>query len=404
MVAILSKAVLVEDAIAYQDSENQNLFFYLPIVCVGKNLEDFKFTYWGYGKQFLAQKDGRVESVIGSVITGRTEIDMDTVQKQKLIEQIRKVFAVKNPELKAIALHNVMVEPVVGSYTFKDNADTIFPEILQLGTNFHFLVGSGNILFAKFASWQKRIPIEEHPSLGINIVGFAEFQAEPWEVEVTTDLSQVWNYVRKRVASDISCEWQELKYADYKNIITEMHRDRIIKLAFKQGSFHSEKFGQQILEMGKHIFAAINNQASSQLGYFKFEPNPKPQPVQTATTPSWLWKCFINLAYGEKSIKSSPSLNYKSTISYTDSFLLPLPISLVLDIKCNTNTAEQFQDLGNPHQPCMTSDKIEELQKRLKDELRKQTQLASNLYKRLITGEITQQKYDQTMNTILTGK
>lgn len=335
-------------------------------------------------------------------MAGRVAINISSQQQQQLIEQIRKVFGVKNPRLVPLALSNVKVQPLIGihSLQFGNNPDIIFPETIQLGTAFNFLVGTGNLSFKKFTGLQQKSSQSVlNPSLGINIVGLAEFQGNAWEVEVEADLSQVWSYVRKRTSADISWAWQEFKLADYEKLIKDLHRDKLIKLTFRDGLLNSEKYSRQILEMGKQIFEAVNQQAKSQAGYFRFEPNPTSQlSQQLESGSSWPWKFSVNLAYGEKSIQSSQSLHYKSTISYTGRFSLPISVLMVLDVKCNANTAELFQDLGNVNEPCITLEKIEEMQKRLNQETAKQTQLATRLYNRLAAGEISQEQYDQAMN------
>jgi hypothetical protein len=411
MSAIFNKGILIsENVIVYPGSEDKNKFFYIPInlECIlNKNLEEFKLTYWGYGKQFLVkQENGKIESVIGAIFTGTATPDISKQQRNQIIKEIIKTFEVDNPKLTPLSLSNIKVQPFIGTHIWKvgKDSDILFPETMQLGTAFNFLIGTGNRLFTKYIGYQKRgSQIVAHPSIGINIIGEAEFTKEPWSAELEADLSKVWSYVRQRVSENISWEWLELKFADYQNLIQDMLRDKVIKLTVKEGTVNLQKPGWQILEIGRQIFAAVNNQGNSETGYFRFEPNStSPNSLKLEDRTFWLWKIAINLAYGSQSIPSSTSTHYKSTINYSERLIVPIPISLFLNVKCNIDTAQLFQDLGNVSETCITQHKIQDLQQRMTPEISKQTQFANRLYNRLIAKEISQQQYDQAMNLELT--
>lgn len=271
---------------------------------------------------------------------------------------------------------------------------------MQMGTAFNFLIGTGNNLFTKYVGYQKRgTQLIPHPPIGINIIGEGEFTKEPWSAELEADLSKVWFYVRQRVSENISWEWLELKFEDYIKLIQDMLRDKVIKLTIKQGTVNLQKPGWQILEMGRQIFEAINNHGNSETGYLRFEPNSIVQNcVKLEDGTFWLWKIAINLAYGSQSISSSTSGNYKSTIKYSEQLIMPIPISMFLNVKCNSDTAQLFQDLGNVSETCITQEKTQNLQQRITEEIPKQTQFANRLYNRLLAKEISQQQYDQAMN------
>lgn len=401
MVAILSRGVTVPGVQAFQDSDRTTQFVYYPttVTCIpGETLQDFKVTYWGIGKPFFMQKNNRIDSVVGAVLAGRATIDISSEQRQMLIEQIRKAYGVRNPALIPLPLQNVRVQPVIANNTLSidKDADIKFPETIQLGTAFNYQIGTGNSLFAQFVATQgqgdKFIP---NPAFGINIVGEAEFLGEEWTVEVEANLNQVWSYVRKRVSLAISLGWFKFKLGDYEKIIQDLQRDKIIKLRLVEGSLDTEKYGRYFLEMGKEIFTAINQQANSEVGFFKFEPSRDMTPSASSTL--WTWDVSVNLAYGEQSLKFSQSLSYKNTISYSGRLRRLVPASMTLAVTCNQKSKNLFQDLGNVTEPCITPAKADEFQKRLMAEVTKKQPLLDRIYNSYILGSISQEQYERAM-------
>ncbi|RUT06087.1 hypothetical protein DSM106972_032930 [Dulcicalothrix desertica PCC 7102] len=401
MVAILSRGVTVPGVQAFQDSDRTTQFVYYPttVTCIpGETLQDFKVTYWGIGKPFFMQKNNRIDSVVGAILAGRAIIDISSEQRQMLIEQIRKAYGVRNPALIPLPLQNVRVQPVIANNTLSidKDADIKFPETIQLGTAFNYQIGTGNSLFAQFVATQgqgdKFIP---NPAFGINIVGEAEFLGDPWTVEVEANLSQVWSYVRKRVSLAISLGWFKFKLGDYEKIIQDLQRDKIIKLRLVEGSLDNEKYGRYFLEMGKEIFTAINQQANSEVGFFKFEPSRDMTPSASLTL--WTWDVSVNLAYGEQSLKFSQLLNYKNTISYSGRLRRLVPASMTLAVICNEKSKNLFQDLGNVTEPCITPAKADEFQKRLMAEVTKKQPLLDRIYNSYILGSISQEQYERAM-------
>jgi hypothetical protein len=403
MVAILSKGVTVPGVQAFQDSDRTTQFVYYPttVKCIlGETLQDFKVTYWGIGRPFFMQKNNRIESIVGAILAGRATIDISSEQRKMLIEQIRKVYGVRNPALIPLPLQNVRVQPVIANNTLNidKDADVKFPETIQLGTAFSYQIGTGNSLFAQFVATQgqgdKFIP---NPVFAINIIGEAEFLGDPWTVEVEANLSQVWSYVRKRIALGISLGWFKFKVGDYEKIIQDLQRDKIIKLRLLEGSLDNEKYGRYFLEMGKEIFTAINQQANSEVGFFKFEPSRDITPSALSSSNLWTWDVSINLAYGEQSLKFSQSLNYKNTISYSGRLRRLVPASMTLAATCNEASKNLFQDLGNVNEPCITPAKADEFQKRLMAEITKKQPLLDRIYNSYIMGSISQEQYERAM-------
>lgn len=193
--------------------------------------------------------------------------------------------------------------------------------------------------------------------------------------------------------------WFKLKLGDYEKIIQDLQRDKIIKLRLVEGSLDNEKYGRYFLEMGKELFTAINQQVNSEVGFFKFEPSRDMTPSTLSST-LWTWDVFINLAYGEQSLKFSQSLNYKNTISYSGRLRHLVPASMTLAVTCNEKSKNLFQDLGNVTEPCITPAKAEEFQKRLMAEVTKKQPLLDRIYNSYILGSISQEQYERAMRII----
>lgn len=409
MVAIFSKATSVAGVVAHADSENPNQFLYYPQnvpLALGQNLQEFKVTYWGIGPKFFVKIGNRVDSSVGAVLAGRAAIDITDFQRRQIIAKIRRVFGVQNPQLKPMFLSNVKVQPVIAESALElgPNTDIKFPSTLQLGTSFNYLVGTAkNSLFAQFvATQQAGNKLTPNPSFGINMVGEAEFEGDPWTVTVEADLSQVWTYVRKRVSAGVSLGWFRVSLGEYTKIIEDLQREQIIKITYKEGSSETEKYGRQIFEMGKQIFEAVNRQANAQTGFFKFEPNRAPE-MSSGGGGGWGWSFSVNLAYSSQAIKSTQSMRYQNTISYKGRFKKPIPASMSLAVSCNTASAQLFQDLGNVSQPCITQAKIDEFNKRLGEEYDRKQRLLERLEERFVLGEITEEQYKRAVNIITNG-
>lgn len=408
MVAKLSGGTADAGVVAYQDSENTDQFHYLPAnaeTILHETLRDFSVTYWGVGEEYLYQDpSGRIESIVGAALAGKVAIDISQFQRDKIINAIRIAYKVQNPKLIPMMLTEVEIQPIVATNTLRlgKDSDVLFPKTVQLGTTFDFLVGTGNSLFAQFVGSQAMGDvITPNPSFGINIYGYAEFQGDPWKVEVTADLSQVWSYTRKQFSLDIGWGWIKIGSAKLDEIVMNMRRDQIIKLNMIEGSFDNEKHGRQILEVGKKLYEQINSLALSQEGFFKFEPNPTPP---TADNPnsgfSWPWFGYINAGFKQESIKSSKSTHYKAQLSYTGRLPRRVPASMTLAVGCNIATANLYRDLGDPNQPCITEAKAARMQERLKAEQEKKTPLADKLFNKWIMGEITDEQYYTGMNRL----
>lgn len=401
MTAKLSGGTEAAGVLAYQDSVDPTQFHYLPAnahCILGATLADFGVKYWGIGKPFRRLKEnGSIDSVVGAVLSGRAVIDISDDQRRQITEAIARAYGVPDPKLLPMMLHDVTVQPVIGQKTLGlgFSADAEFPSVVQLGASFSFLVGTGDSLFATFVGAQDNATqMVPDPSFGINIQGNAEFQGDPWQVRITADLGQVWSYTRRRFGGGVGYGWWRISLADYEQVITEMQRDQVITLEFIEGSYNTEEFGRQIFEMGKELFQAVNEAAAAQEGFFKFEPNPSPSPSERPGSGlSWPFTPCVNLTYGEESLKSNQSLHYEATLSYSGRVVVRTPTSMTLAVKCNRETASHFVDLGYPDQPCITADKLNEMQERLEKEVELKARLAHILMERMVLGEITEAEY-----------
>jgi hypothetical protein len=73
MLAIYSKGISISAAIAFQDADNPNQFFYHPVTVksiLGETLQDFKVSYWGIGRPFFVQRGTCIDSVVGTETKG----------------------------------------------------------------------------------------------------------------------------------------------------------------------------------------------------------------------------------------------------------------------------------------------------------------------------------------------
>jgi hypothetical protein len=410
MVANLGKVTTVAGAIAYQDTENKNLFWYYPLsvdLVPGETLLDFKVTYWGIGKPFYVQIGNRINSTVGAILAGRAEFNITSKQRGELVEQIRKQFSIQTPQLQPINLSNVVVQPLVADKTLQlgNDADINFPSSLQIGSSFNYLIGtSQNSLFTQFVATQSiEAGIIADPSFAVNIQGEAEFQGDPWTAEIEADLSQVWTYVRKRTSASINLGWFNFKLGDYESIVEELKRESIIKINLIEGSVDNEVYGRQIFQMAREIFEEVNKRTNSQSGFFRFEPNREPPTSGQSSNFSFGWTFSVNLSFSETAITSSQSMHYNNTISYTGRLKVVLPASMTLAVSCNSASASMFQDLGNVNEPCITQSKVDQMQDRLGEEFKRQSSLLQDLELRFITGQITEEQYQRAVDLITNG-
>lgn len=407
MTAKLSGGTAIDGVVAYQDSDDPTLFYYLPTdveTILGDTLEEFKVTYWGIGQPFLVRKGKWLLSMVGASLEGSAVLDISSYQRAQIIEAIAAAYGVQNPNLKPLHLDNVVVQPVVGENTLElgEDADVQFPKRIHFGDPFHFFITTGNSLFAAFVGAQAAGEVVvTNPAFGVLISGDAYFQGRPWQAIATTDLSNVWSFTRRQFEVGINFSWLEIPLAKFQTIIDQMVANGIISLDFSAGSMDPETYGREILEMGKRIFEAVNALGLSREGFFCFETKKwPPRSLQPSSGLSWPWKVFLNAAYTDRSIPKSPESFYRQEFSYAGLHTVPVSASMTLAVACNSATAQLYCDLGDENESCITAQKAESMQLRMHQERAEKQQQADEIYERWILGEINDKQYHDEMNRL----
>ncbi|PFV44114.1 hypothetical protein [Bacillus thuringiensis] len=398
MGAKINKSTSVQGVVAYQDDQDLTKFHYVPtdVRCkLGETLSEFKVTYWGIGPQYIAKIGDRFYDAFGAILAGKANIDISEEQRNAITKAIQDQFGVV-PKLSPLTLTDVTVKPIFAGITLGINTgDIIFPQQFQLGTAFNFLVGSPqNSLFAHMVANESGIGEVADPSFGISVQAKGEFVGDPWTVTASTDLKQVWNYVRKKFGGGgIKIGWIRLKKAEYEKVMVEMDREQVIDLRFSEGSMDLEKHGRQIFELGKDLFSSLNSEGD----FFKFEPLPNPTDPEES---NFGWGVSLNAGYVD--IEINQSIEWKRSIEYIGRVKVDVPSSMSLAVDCNENTKLYFEDLGNSVEPCITPRKVQELMERSSIQLKKMEDLKEKLLERLIAGEIDPVRYQQIYD-IITG-
>ena len=360
-----SAATSVRGVLAFQDDQDNNTFHYYPQHVEGRlneNLTKFDVTYWGIGEQALMDVDGEIFDSVGAVLSGEAKIDITQEQRDAIVEEIKKDYHIEEPKLLPLSLTDVRVTPIFAekALSFK-NGDKQFPDTLQFGTSFNYLLGCAqNSTFASFIGAEGDSGELTTSSFGINIVGKAEFVGDPWIVEVEANLSQVWKYIKKKYSGEGRLGWFKIADVDFQKTIVDMDKESAFSLKFKEGSLENEAHGRQIFDLGKQIFEGLDKNGD----YFKFEPIPKVDALGATGFFGLGWNVSINGSYLEAEI--TQTITYKNTINYQGRFKADMPASMSLGINCNAETANHFRDLIEIEEPCITPDKMKKFQARRK--------------------------------------
>lgn len=409
MVARFSSGTSVKGVVAYQDHQDPAQFFYIPTsvpLVIGDTLEDFNVTYFGVSARHQVYDPGAgiYRSVVGAALAGRAKVGLTDSQRKSISAQIKKVFGGGDPKLLPLPLKTVSVKPVLAKATLGIETgvgDVEFPTDVVFETAFNYVIAARNELFGTFAAAQGQgSDVTPNPQFGINVVGEAEFQGDPWTVDIDIDLSQVWSYVRKQIGVSVSWGWFRLGSASYTSIMQDLTRTFKSSIKLVEGSLDTDKFGRQILEFGKTLFEEINKKAISGEGFFKFEPNPD---VSNNDNPSgggssWPWSVSVNASYYEQHFNQS--IQFKQTISYTGRFWRRIPFSMTLAVQCNSATSKYFIDL-NSADPCVTPQKVNDLNARITAEIAKKQPLLKRLAEQLVNGQITPEDYQKKVKLIM---
>jgi hypothetical protein len=360
----------------------------------GGSLSTFKVDYWGIGRSYLAaDSTGKIKSLFGAVLSGTANFDISAFQRKKITQRIEKEFGVKNPKLSPIRLKNAKFTPVWAetTLTLGDKSDVQVPADFQFGSQFNFLFGTGNSLFANYVgnlnSGSTALP---NPAFGMNVTGLAEFRGEPWKVTVDAELSSFWKEVRKHCDVSASYGWFSLGKAEYNAIIVELERRAVITTKFEQGSLDTAAFGSQVFEMGKRIAEKVNGVGGGD--FFKFEPNPEASSALHTFGFGSPWSVSVNMSYSERSF--SQTFKYHEVLEFSGNFEAAVPAGMTLAVVCNTGTKQYFNELGVA-EPCVTPKKVDDLQKRLDAESTIKKQKMQEAWNALLKGQIDQPTFER---------
>lgn len=399
MGAKLNQSLSIAGVRVHQDHEDPTKFHYYPSnphCKLGETLTEFKVIYWGIGPQYFVKRDGQYYESVGAILAGKATVDMTEAQRSAITQDIREKYGVE-PKLSPLILTEVTVKPVFAGVTLGiNNGDIIFPEELQFGSSFQFLVGSpDNVVFANFVANKSGSGEIADPTFGINVDAKAEFVGDPWKVKATADLKQVWSYVRKRFGGGgINIGWIRIKKAEYERVMVDMEREQVLKTKFETGSMDNEEFGRQVFELGKDLFSSLNINSE----FFKFEPLPDPADPEESL---YGWGVSLNAGYVD--IDIDQSIHWEREIEYTGRVKISVPSALTLAVDCNNETKQHFEDLANSEETCITTRKMKEMMDRYAKEKEKIEVLKAKLWERLIEGDIEPVKF-QEIYDIITGK
>lgn len=400
-----SKGTTADGVIAFQDDADSTQFYYVPgriDTVLGENLKSFKAQYWGIGPTHWAQDStGQVISITGAIISGSANLDITKVQRESIKAEISRSFGIAAPKLLPLPLKNVAVSPILDAQTLSlGNKDVTlsFPSAYIFGTDLIYSIGTGNSLFAQVVGARdaKNSEIHPNPTFGVSIVGVSEFVGDPWTAEIKCDLSQVWDQVRSRVSASVSMGWFKIGSADYQETLQDLRRTKACSVNMKEGSLDNEKYGRQIFDTIKKMFEEINKQAADGDGFFKFEPNPQAGDPSGGGASSWApWSVSINAGRSHSYFKQT--ITWNDTITYSGRFNYTIPTSMILAVNCNNATKAYFVDLGNAGESCITQQKIDTFNSRMKCESDAKRPKLEALAERLAMGSITQSQYDKLL-------
>jgi hypothetical protein len=394
-----SSGTSAKGVIAYQDYSDPTQFHYFPArvdVALGETLLDFQANYWGIGPAMMGQiSDGSQVSVVGAVLSGRAVLDITQAQRDAIAQQIKKDFHVPSPKLLPLHLDNWKVTPTIAAITMGlDKGEVILPQGVQFASPFTYTLGTGDSRFAQIVGMPNSSSgVTTNPHFGVNIVADVEWVGDKWEGTISCDLKQVWSDVRKSAGASVGWGWFSLGVS-YSDIEKNLDKSGACKFDFVEGSLANEKYGRQIFEMMKELFTAINTKATAGEGFFKFEPNP--DAAETGGNPGGAgpWALSINLGYSEAHFKQS--IQWSTHISYTGRQVKPIAASMVLAVTCSPSTARYFVDHGNLAEPCITQQKIDVFNARLKSESACKKQLIADLVKQYLANpSMPAEKFDK---------
>lgn len=396
MTAFISKGVYKAGVQAYQDHADPQQFYWVPasIEATSETIKDFKVDYWGISKRHLVSNGSKIWSSLGAILSGRANARITPLQENRIKREIEKVFGIRNPILQPLRVRSAVVKPVFADNTLhvSTDGDVIFPTAFQFGSDFNYLIATGNSLFAEVVASQPSGGVSiTNPSFGVNIDAKCEFRGEPWKVSIEAELSSFWHEVRKSISVSGHYGWFKLGKAEYNSLMIDLERQKIIKIHFSSGSLDLAKFGEQIFEMGKQIAEAVNQNGGQFSDFFKLEPNPEPSAPLEAELFGGGWGISVNLSYSERSF--TQTFPFKTTLDYEGNFEASVPVAMPLALACSGGNEKFFNDLDDVR-PCVTRDKTTALQDRLTVAKTKQDALKQQIWNSLLNGSISPERYN----------
>lgn len=398
MAPVLNRSAAKNGVIAYQDKQDASLFHYLPAridAVVGETLREFAVKYYGIGAKpyFVDFGNGRSESVVGGILSGKAVPDITDRQRADIIEEITKVFQVEAPHLTPLEITGVKVQPIfarsITEMGERSNAD--FPSTVKFGSSFNYQVASGNSLFAELVgSSMVGQSATTAPEFAVNFSGAATFYGDPWKARIRADLSRVWEYVRKKVDVGAELGWFNLGVKT-DDITQSLINDGVVEIEYLEGT-GGQAFGRQLLETTKALFEAINKQIVGGEGFFRFEPNPEPQPLPEGDKRSLgasllPWTVSVNVSNASNSF--SQSISFEETISFTGTLEVPVAGSMTLAVPCSSDNVGSFYDMQNKRAGCITAEMADGLQRRMAKERQAKNEYLATLRASMAAGKIT---------------
>ena len=406
MAGMVSKGVSVKGAMAYQDDVDPTQFHYFPAapkLTLEDNLEAFSVKYWGIGERYYTEDaaTGVITSLVGATMSGQVIFDLAGAQRDALSKQIAETYGIPKPKLIPMRLSNSYVVPVFASKTLGISTDgeSTFPNIAQIGSSILYNVANGSGKFAQLFANIVAAGGDEgiaNPDFGMTVYGDVELVADPWEVSITADLKQVWEFVRNRFEVSAQIGWFNLGTTSYESVMQDMVKSNIVSIVYKQGSLDDKDPGNQLFEQGKLLFEAVNEQISAGEGLFKLEPNPEPPPAPKGGGTVLPWSFSVNGSYQSSFFKQE--IKWQRDLKYQARILRRIPSSIALAVSCGGEFSKFFFDLADPTQPCITAEKIKRMQQRLAQEKAAQNAVVKEASKDLKEDRIAPKTYNQLMD------
>jgi hypothetical protein len=257
--------------------------------------------------------------------------------------------------------------------------------------------GSGKFaqLFANVAAAGGREGLP-NPDFAVGVYGDVELVGDPWKVEISADLSQVWEFTRAKFSASAQIGWFNLGSAEVTKLMQDLVKSEKVKIRYVQGSLDQKDPGSQLFEQGKLLFEALNTQLASGEGLFKLEPNPTPPEPPAGGGSVVPWSISVNGAY--QSTFFSQSVKWSRELEFVGRTLRRMPSSVVLALTCGPETQQFFFDLGDPDEPCVTTSKIRKMQNRLSAEKAAQDRVVGQAAKDVEENKLDRRTYTGLVN------